>query len=37
MSDDKPGDYDEKYAKIKFNSDDNFPSSKTLKPYNLKY
>ena len=29
------GDYDEKYMKIKFNSDDNLPLNKMLKLYNL--
>ena len=28
-------DYDEKYLKIKFNSDDDFSLSKTLKLYNI--
>ena len=27
-------DYDEKYTKITFNSNDNFPLNKTLGPYN---
>ena len=31
----KPGKYDEKYMKIKFNSDDQLPFNKTLKLYNL--
>ena len=31
----KPGKYDEKYMKIKFNSDDHLPFNKTLKLYNL--
>ena len=29
------GDYDEKYMKIKFNSDDNLPSNKILKLHHL--
>ena len=29
------GDYDEKYLKIKFNSDDNLTLNKILKLYNL--
>ena len=29
------GDYDEKYMKIKFNSDDNMPLNKILKLHNL--
>ena len=32
---DKPGDYDEKYMKIKFNSDDNLPLNKILKIHNM--
>ena len=32
---DKPGDYDEKYMKIKFNLDDNLPLSKILKIHNM--
>ena len=32
---DKPGDYDEKYIKIKFNSDDNLPLNKIRKLHNL--
>ena len=32
---DKPGDYDEKYMKIKFNSDDNLPWNKILKIHNM--
>ena len=31
----KPGKYDEKRMKIKFNSDDQLPLNKTLKLYNL--
>ena len=31
----KPGKYDEKCMKIKFNSDDQLPLNKTLKLYNL--
>ena len=31
----KPGDYDEKYRKIKFNSDDNLRLNKILRLYNL--
>ena len=31
----KPGDYDEKYMKIKFNSDDNLPLNKILKIHNM--
>ena len=29
------GDYDEKYMKIKFNSDDNLPLNKILKIHNM--
>ena len=32
---DKPGDYDEKYMKIKFNSNDNLLLSKILKLHNM--
>ena len=32
---DKPGNYDEKYIKIKFNSDDNLPLNKIRKLHNL--
>ena len=32
---DKPGDYDEKYMKIKFNSDDNLPLNKISKIHNM--
>ena len=32
---DKTSDYDKKYMKIKFNSDDNLPSNKILKLYNM--
>ena len=31
----KPGNYDDKYMKIKFNSDNSFSSNKILKLYNL--
>ena len=30
------GDYDEKYMKIKFNSDDNLPLNKVLRIHNMK-
>ena len=33
---DKPGDYDKKYLKIKFHSDDNLPLNKILKIHNMK-
>ena len=32
---DKSGDYDEKYMKIKFNTDDNLPLNKILKTHNM--
>ena len=32
---DKPGDYDEKYMKIKLSSDDNLPLNKILKLHNI--
>ena len=32
---DKPGDYDQKYMKIKFNSDDNLPLNEILKLHKL--
>ena len=32
---DIPGDYDEKYMKIKFNSDDDLPLNKKLKLHNM--
>ena len=32
---DKRGDYDEKYMKIKFSSDDNWPLNKLLKLHNM--
>ena len=32
---DKPGDYDEKHMKIKFNSDDDLPLNKILKIHNM--
>ena len=32
---DKPGDYDEKYMKIEFTSDDNLPLDKILKIHNM--
>ena len=32
---DKPGDYDEKYIKIEFTSDDNLPLDKILKIHNM--
>ena len=32
---DKPGEYEKDFLKIKFNSDDNLPLIKTLKPHNL--
>ena len=32
---DKPGDYDEKNMKIKFNSNDNLPLNKILKIHNI--
>ena len=35
-TDDKPGEYDEKYMKIKLNSNDNFALNKLLKPHNLR-
>ena len=33
---DKPGNYDEKYIKIKFNADYNLPLNKNLKLHNFK-
>ena len=33
---DKSGDYDKKYMKIKFNSDDNLPLNKVLRIHNMK-